>query len=178
MADLLPPNATALERNVATVNARLGDLAAPLRDLMNPATCPAALLPWLASALSVDYWDESWTESQKRGVIAASIKVHRHKGTLAAVKAALASLEVVAEIVEWFNETPQAAPYTFRVDVDTEGAGMLAPFLASVEQQITGAKNVRSHFTVRLIAVTRPSVHIGVAVHDLVITTIYPKADE
>lgn len=174
MDNLLPPNATVLERNVAAINALLGELATPLRDLMNPATCPAALLPWLASALSVDSWNDAWTEAQKRAVIAASYQVHRKKGTLASVRAALASLDVSADIIEWWQEAPQAAPYTFRVDVDTEDVGMAADFFGSIEQQINAVKPVRSHFKVRLIAKPRGQLFIGTGCHDAVITTIYP----
>ncbi|NIA00861.1 phage tail protein I [Massilia sp. CCM 8734] len=176
MTSLLPPNATRLERNLATVNARLGDLVAPLGDLMNPATCPAPLLPWLASTMSVDGWIDAWTEEQKRAVIAASYQVHRKKGTRAALRAALDSLGVVGKVVEWWETMPQGAPYTFHVDIDTEGVGMVGGFLSSVEQQIAAVKPVRSHFSVRLLATTRSKVYFGAACQDIVVTTIYPKA--
>lgn len=70
---------------------RISDVPTPLRDLWRPDSCPADLLPWLAWTLSVDVWDPSWTEATKRGVIAASIDVHRHKGTRSAVVSALRS---------------------------------------------------------------------------------------
>lgn len=57
--------------------------------LWNPATCPAALLPWLAWALSVDEWDNGWTESTKRAVVAASFALHRKKGTVGSIRRAL-----------------------------------------------------------------------------------------
>ncbi|MCD9124037.1 phage tail protein I, partial [Cupriavidus sp. UGS-1] len=51
MTSLLPPNATPLERNLATVGAEaIAGVPVPLRDLWNPATCPPALLPFLAWA--------------------------------------------------------------------------------------------------------------------------------
>ncbi len=62
----------------------------PNAHLWNPATCPAALLPWLAWALSVDEWDDTWTEATKRAVVAASVEVHRRKGTVGSIKRALA----------------------------------------------------------------------------------------
>ena len=42
---LLPPNATALERALASVIARISDVPVPIGDLWNPARCPAPLLP-------------------------------------------------------------------------------------------------------------------------------------
>ena len=92
MPSLLPPNATVLE--TATEEAMHQPISAikvPVRDLWNPAKCPLTLLPWLAWALSVDEWDENWSESQKRGAIAESVGVHAIKGTLASVKRVLAA---------------------------------------------------------------------------------------
>lgn len=175
MAELLPPNATTLERQLAAVTARLDNLATPLRDLVNPSTCPAALLPWLASALSVDSWSDSWTEAQKRAVIAAWYQVHRKKGTLSSVRAALQALGVRAGIIEWWQDAPRSVPHTFRVDVDTEDVGMSRNLYDSIEQQLVSVKPVRSHFTVRLIATARPSIFMGTVCHDAVITTIYPQ---
>lgn len=86
---LLPPNATALERALEEVTARAAQVAVPVEDLWNPQDCPAAVLPWLAWALSVDVWDASWSEDVKRTVIAESIAIHRRKGTVWAVREAL-----------------------------------------------------------------------------------------
>jgi len=89
MTSILAVNATAAERAIEGATARIGDTVVPLADLWNPATCPAALLPWLAWALSVDDWDANWTEARKREVIAAAVYVHRHKGTVASIRTAI-----------------------------------------------------------------------------------------
>ena len=47
MSDLLPPNACSEERDVSLTLARVNDVETPVRELDDPATCPAALLPWL-----------------------------------------------------------------------------------------------------------------------------------
>ncbi len=101
---LLPPSRTSTEEAVDLATARIGAVPVPIEDLWRPETCPAALLPWLAWALSVDDWRSDWTEERKRTVIAASVGVHRIKGTLASVKAALvASGWGDAVIVERFG---------------------------------------------------------------------------
>lgn len=92
MSDLLPPNATPLERNLATTGERLDDLPMPIRDLRNPQRCPAALLPYLAWELSVDEWNPGWGEGTKRRVIAESVSVHRRKGTRGSVRRALEAI--------------------------------------------------------------------------------------
>ncbi|HDR9259630.1 TPA: phage tail protein I [Burkholderia vietnamiensis] len=88
---LLPPSATSQERAFANTIARLSDVPVPIRTLYNPATCPVALLPWLAWSFSVGEWDSNWPESTKRAVIAASVAVHRIKGTKASIAMALSS---------------------------------------------------------------------------------------
>jgi phage tail P2-like protein len=92
MADhLLPPNATTTEIALAQTFARTEDLPTPARLMWNPDTCPLAFLPWLAWSLSVDEWDADWPEETKRAVIRESIGIHRQKGTLWAVRRALAA---------------------------------------------------------------------------------------
>lgn len=87
---MLPPNATPAELAVdAAVAARLDAIGVPLRTLWNPDTCPVALLPWLAWALSVEPWDNDWPEATRRSVIKAARQTHAIKGTPAAVRAVL-----------------------------------------------------------------------------------------
>lgn len=92
MVDLLPPNASEMERALAGISSRIDVLPVTIRDLWNPSTCPAALLPWLAWTLSVDYWDTDWPDETKRAVIAASYEVHKYKGTPYAVRTALQAI--------------------------------------------------------------------------------------
>lgn len=92
-AGLLPCNAQPLERaleDVAGTAIEAVDVER-VRTLADPGTCPAPLLPWLAWALSVDEWDGAWPEAVQRAVIAASVAVHRHKGTVGSVRAAIAA---------------------------------------------------------------------------------------
>ncbi len=86
MLNLLPHNATALERLAAEALAQIERAPIPLRQLWNPSTCPVALLPYLAWAFSVDRWDSTWPERVKRQVIRDAYLVHSHKGTLSALR--------------------------------------------------------------------------------------------
>jgi phage tail P2-like protein len=88
---ILPPNATATELAVEATSARIGDVPVPNATLWDADTCPAAFLPWLANALSVDDWDPDWTDETKRQVIRASVAVHQRKGTIGSIRSALAS---------------------------------------------------------------------------------------
>lgn len=89
---LLPPSAKPSLKVIEAVMAeRTIGIEAPIATLWNPETCPANILPWLAWALSVDNWDANWSEGTKRNAIAASVAIHRRKGTVRAVKDALAA---------------------------------------------------------------------------------------
>ena len=88
---LLPPSASHMEVALSRAMARLANVPPFCRQMWDPATCPPSHLPWLAWAVSVDEWDSAWSDAQKRGVIEASYQVHRHKGTVGAVRRALAA---------------------------------------------------------------------------------------
>ncbi|VDS09246.1 Phage tail protein (Tail_P2_I) [Paracoccus haematequi] len=87
---LLPPNCTPLERALSLAMARLGEIDTPARLMWDPDRIPAAYLPWLAWALSVDEWDPDWPEAQRREIVRRSVDLHRIKGTLPSIRQALA----------------------------------------------------------------------------------------
>lgn len=88
---LLPPNATSQEVALDGATARLGDVPAPLRDVWNPETCPAHMLPWLAWAFGVDEWDSDWSDDAKRQTIRDAVMIQRRKGTVWAIKRVVAA---------------------------------------------------------------------------------------
>lgn len=145
MSDLLPPNATPQERALSETTARIGDVPVPIRDLWDPETCPVELLPWLAWAFSVDDWDPLWTEVQQRQAVKASYQIHRHKGTISAVKDAMSALGYDAEVIEWFNQTPAGDPYTFDLKLGVDQNGIVLADVNRLLAVIESSKNLRSH---------------------------------
>ena len=91
-ASLLPSNVSAAEQALALSLARLSDIPVPNRDLWNPRTIPAHLLPWLAWSLSIgEEWALATTEAERRSMVAAAVELHRYKGTPYAVRRGLVS---------------------------------------------------------------------------------------
>ena len=204
-ASLLPPNASPLERALEAV---AGDRIEAIetervRTLWTPANCPGPLLPWLAWALSVDELDADWSEATQRAVIAASVDVHRHKGTLGAVRRALAATGYRTQVTEWWQQVPAAVPHTFRIDVEVDDRGIDDVTLDALARQLNATKPVRSHYTLRVHGTTRartyralaalsgetteiqpyqlselitlPAVHrFGIGWQDAITTTVYP----
>lgn len=172
---LLPYNATAQERALELATARLADTPVLVREVWNPDTCPVELLPWLAWAFSVDRWEANWTEEQKRAVIRNSIFVHRHKGTLGAVKRALVSLGYTAIVTEWFDKAPTGTPGTFSIEVEVPGPGISEALYAQLERVIADAKNVRSHMdAIQLTGVVSGAIYTGAATISGESTSVFP----
>lgn len=150
----LPPQSTKLERAIErAIDSRFNSLPCELDKLWNPETCPLKLLPWLAWSMSVDVWDDNWTEAEKRDVIRHAFWIHRHKGTIGAVRRALAVLNIGLTVTEWFEDA--SAPYTFRLDAYAEnifavGGGINQSLLNQIAAQIDHIKPARAHYHLRI----------------------------
>lgn len=131
---LLPQNALHQERALEQAGREqiLALATGMVRRVKSADGCPFHLLPWLAWELSVDFWDENWTEEEKRQVCRDAAYVHQHRGTAGAVRRALGAVSLPTTVIEWWQENPRRAPYTFRIEVfslqgiDDSGASFLA----------------------------------------------------
>lgn len=161
---ILPSSASVIERAMELATARIEAVPTPARYMWSPQNAPAQLLPWLAWAFSVDTWDTTWTEAQKRATIAAAYEVQRRKGTVGAVRRALTALGLGITIVEWWQETPQGEPYTFRISVDVDQNGAEPDAIAKVLEVLNTSKNLRSHLnSVDLNIVSYSTVYFAAA---------------
>ena len=150
MANLLPPNSTVHERNLAAVNARISDIPTPLRELMNPDTIPIALLPWLAWHLGVDAWKDYWPEQIKRARVKKAIPIARKNGTAAAVREVVATFGGNIALREWFEMTPPGVPGTFDIVMTVsgrDGVPATAAYVADIIAEIDRTKPVKAHYT-------------------------------
>jgi phage tail P2-like protein len=134
---------------------------------MDPQRIPAGWLPWLAWGLSVDSWDEDWSEQAKRDAVAGSIALHRIKGTRASVETVLARFDQLLELVEWHQATPRAEPHTFEVRlpiasdrVKPGGRRATAAFAEAIIREVSRVKPAREHF--RLVQMLEAEGAIGI----------------
>ncbi|GJA54983.1 phage tail protein I [Aeromonas caviae] len=178
--DLLPPNATPAERRLATVAANACDLPVEvLRTLWDPHTCPAWRLPSLAAERSVARWDENWPEATKRKVIANAPFVHRHKGTVGALRRAVEPLGYLIRVLHWYQEIPTATPGTFKLDIGVLYTGITEQMYAELERLIDDAKPLTRHLTGMAISMeTRGQIYLGAACYLGDELTIYPYSPE
>ncbi len=172
MTDLLPPNATPQERAASLATARVGSVPVPNRNLWSPEDCPLEILPWLAWALSLDDWSPDWSERQKRDAIAASVEIHRRKGTVGAVRRALQAVGYEVLIREGAS-----GAYTFSIYLDALGGMPTDAAFAEAERLALSNKNVRSHLsTVGIFLRTNGSAEAISATVDGESTDIFPFA--
>ncbi|ENA1773694.1 phage tail protein I [Yersinia ruckeri] len=140
---LLPAGSSPLEIAAAAACAVIADVPVPLRQLWDPDTCPLPLLPYLAWAWSVDRWDESWPEATKRSVVRASFYVHKHKGTISAIRRVVEPLGYLIKVLEWWKTGD--APGTFRLDVGVLETGITEDMYRELERLIDDAKPASRH---------------------------------
>lgn len=145
---LLPPNATDGERAIEDAMRAGIDLSA-VGALWDPATCPAAVLPFLAWGLAIARWDPAWTDAEKRAAIADAIPFHRRKGTRAIVREVLDRFHPLLQVVEWWESSPRGAPHTFEIHApaaDIPASFLTADTAAAIIRDVASVKPVRSHF--------------------------------
>ncbi len=173
MKSLLPLNSTQLER--AMEAAFFEKTIVPLRDLYNPDTCPVHLLPHLAWARSVDRWDYRWSEATKRAAIKASFYIHKHKGTIGAIRRVVEPLGYLIEIIEWFNTVPEGVPGTFALKVGVLETGITEEIYQELERLIDDAKPVTRQLVGLAISLeTKGNLSVDVALYDGDTLDIYP----
>lgn len=174
---LLPSGSTQLEVAAAQALAQIGRLKVPLRELWDPQTCPLTLLPYLAWAFSVDRWDENWTESAKRSAVRAAWFVHKHKGTVGALRRVVEPLGYLIRITEWWQTHDN--PGTFRLDVGVLETGITEEMYLELERLIADAKPCSRHLIGLSINLdVTGDFYIAAAAYDGEELTVYPYFPE
>ena len=175
--DLLPPSASRMERVAARVCASLGEVPVPLRQLWNPWTCRADLLPYLAWAFSVDRWDEAWPINTKRKAVADAFYLHKYKGTTGAMRRVVEPFGFFIRVNEWWNI--DTAPGTFTLDIGVQDQGITEDTYLELERLISDAKPCSRHMIGMSINLQTSGPHwVGAASYHGEEITIYPYINE
>ncbi|KQN58002.1 phage tail protein I [Erwinia sp. Leaf53] len=177
MSSLLPPGSSLYERNAALAGSGISSLGVPLRDLWNPQTCPVIFLPYLAWAFSVDRWDEKWSEAKKRQIVASSMFIHRHKGTVGALRRVVESLGFSLSIDEWWQTGGE--PGTFHLDIGVKDVGITDELYQELDRLIGDTKPASRHMSgLNLTLDSTGAAPVGVACYlgeELVVYPYFPE---
>lgn len=147
MFSLLPPNATALEKNAEQLGERLSALPVPFLSLHRVDQCPAVFLPWLAWDQRVAFWRPEWPEANKRAVIAAAPDFNAQRGTQPALQGMLNNLLDNYQLIAWHQQTPKNMPFTFIVKVP-QPAELNLDQLTQIHNAIDIVKSQRDHYAI------------------------------
>lgn len=170
---LMATGSSLLEQRAAAACASISDLSVPLRDLWNPWKCPVKFLPYLAWAFSVDRWEETWTETEKRQAVSDAFWIHQRKGTVAAVRRVIETQGYSMTLQEWWKVADPAG--TFRLEIDLNDIGITESMIKELERIIGDAKPVSRHISqLTLSTSTKGIANIGCATFDGEEVTIYP----
>lgn len=163
-----------LEQRAAEACAVISDLSVPLRDLWNPWRCPVKFLPYLAWAFSVDRWEETWSEVEKRQEISDAFWIHQRKGTISAIRFVIEKMGYSISIDEWWQVADPAG--TFRLEVDINDIGLTPSMLSDLNRLIDETKPVSRHLAqMNIAAKVNGDIHTGTALYCGEIISIYPE---
>lgn len=170
---LLPTGSTDLELRAEQASAEVSAVNVPISTLWDADTCPLQLLPYLAWAFSVERWDDTWDEATKRSIIKGSYMLHRHKGTISALRQAVEPLGYLISVTEWWQN--DKTPGTFEMEVATLDTGITPEMYTELERVIDDAKPCSRHLTMLTISLeTRGQLPVAAGSYDGDIMTIYP----
>ncbi|CUX80804.1 Phage tail protein I (fragment) [Escherichia coli] len=124
-------------------------------------------------AFSVDRWDRNWPEETKRQVIRDAWLIHRHKGTISALRRAIEPLGYLIRVSEWWEFGGE--PGTFTVEVGTLDSGVTEEMYLEMERLIADARPVSRHMTgLNIIQEIQGDIFAAAATYDGEVITIYP----
>ena len=198
----IDPAINALDVTGAERVEALADELDEAKKIRDPLTVDARFLPVLADEYQTYFLDQATTEERRREMIASSLRVHRKKGTIGALRTAFAATGYPVEVQEWFAY--QSDPYYFRLIVDVSGREIGDEQIAQISELTEEMKNVRSHLdyiqpelgsdgraeaicisgggeTVTVApytpdnVITSAPMAAGAIIHGVDTTTIYPK---
>lgn len=158
---LLPPNESIELKNT---DIALRSVVPDYLDAIdfNPMTCDAKLLPYLAQCWQVLYWDEAWSEDEKRRFIRDAPLVHRHIGTPFAIKKMFEALDIEANITEWYESGGE--PYTFDIELSLKSKEITPDVLLRLRKYVEVYKNVRTQLNDIVLSYTAKeslTAHMG-----------------
>ncbi|SLW26774.1 tail protein I [Klebsiella pneumoniae] len=170
---LMANGSSLLEQRAAAACASISDLSVPLRDLWNPGKCPVKFLPYLAWAFSVDRWEETWSEKEKRQAVSDAFWIHQRKGTVAAVRRVIETLGYSMTLQEWWEVADPAG--TFRLEIDLNDIGITETMIKELERIIGDAKPVSRHMAqITLATGSKGFAWAGAVTVDGESVTVYP----
>ncbi len=173
--DLLPSNATPLEIELANASVPLDAIdVSVIETIWDAWRCPSQLLPWLAWSLSLDTWDDGWSEVTKRQTIADAPEYHRIKGTRLAVDRVLVLLGSPYSLTEWWERTPPGRRGTARLHISTDDIPGLAALRRKAQRLAYAAKPKSRSIFISMGPLVEGDAPMSIGIHTRRYLTVDP----
>lgn len=175
---LLPANSSLLELGLDFALGKLVErIAPPFPDLMDPRLTPVSFLPYLASDRGVNEWSAAAAESEKRLTVELAWPTKRQAGTRKALENAVRGLELIPEVVAWYEDSPAGQPYSFRVRAFS-GRPYSEEINNRLDRRLAEAKSERDVLSVTVGLSVSGAHYMGATTMCGELSTIYPLALE
>ncbi len=146
MSSLLPPNATALEKNVEQLGQRTTQLPVPFVELNRIDQCPMPFLAWLAWDHRVEYWRSDWSQAEKRQAISESKTFNAQRGTRSSMESLISKFATNFQLKAWHEFNPPQAPFTFVVIINELTVSI--DQLLQIQTAVEATKSARDDFSI------------------------------
>jgi phage tail P2-like protein len=176
---LVREGAGAFERAMDKVaERRFAAIDAQVMRVLDPATCPLPLLPWLARHYGLLNFSSEWPESTQRASVADARKVLRRRGMPISARLAVESYGAGIEIFEWWQD-PGATPGTWRVVLGEGSDPGIDPIAQDeVLEALRRIKPLARPFIISVPAEAEETVRVDVRVRAMQAVTLSVTAED
>lgn len=146
---IIAPNSTLLEKSLCQAIIE-HDIPVEISKQQNVDLADEKWLKYLAWEFSVDDWNSAWDIRIKRQQIRESMVVHRHKGTVGAIKRIIGAFGGNAVLREWWQMVPKGPRGTFKITLSFADIGEIKPgaeYLNNILRMIDASKRESQHYT-------------------------------
>ncbi len=105
---------------------------------------PEDLLDILARDFKIDWYDFDYPIEAKRNLVKTHWEVHKHMGTVGAVRTAIRAVYPRSDVEEWWQDWYQGEPYHFRVILES-GYPIIPVSNTDIIRKVGIYKSLRSH---------------------------------
>ena len=151
--NLLAPGASEWEIDAAKLALYAMDNDIDFKPLLNPKTCKASHLPYLAHLVGLPVWDEEWTVEKQRQVVEKWPTILKYAGDKWAVVEALRLIGIEPDHEWWHEQAPLGVKFTFKItawvsdNIYEAGSAFINPKVAEwVDLMVQASKSAHDHY--------------------------------
>lgn len=116
-------------------------------ELLDPNKTSIEIVPYLAIEKQLAIWDSKNSDAIKRTATAQAWPVRRKSGTRQGLVECLESLGFNCEVIPWFKQTPNGAPYSFNLWAYCNDQKITKNLNSQLDQLLIETKSERDNYS-------------------------------